>query len=304
MKTINTFDTPPTATPGRRVVITRTLAFLALLAIPTQAARPCDPACANACGLVVKDSGYYVLPGNKSYPCVTICEDAALFTGPFALTVTGAGGLTIVSGGYLLVDGANGAVVLTGGGTHTIDGRLWLEGSRATLSITTTSGVLLTGDGHIDGQTESSDIYIAAVDAGVELTSDIKIGGILDIEGPGDFTNDGHVKANRAGTLDIVLTGTLDDTSGSDRWEVDTSGAKLRFTNSISTLGPLEGEIVVSNGTFEIDKPLTNTHRLSISGGVFDVDATTTMGSEVAGKHLNFTGGEIDVATGVTFTHN
>ncbi len=208
--------------------------------------------------------------------------------------------------GELRVSGTNGLVVLTGGGEHYINGKMVLTGSGATLSITTYD-VILSGSGFIAGQHEDSDIIIAA---SKQLDNRIDIMGILDIEGAGTFLNSstGAVIADLAGTLDVVMAGTVDD-DGSASWQVTASNANLRFASSIGTVtNPLVCEFVVSNGTFVIDKPLTNTHRLSISGGIFDVNQTTTMGSEAVGKHLDFNaddgGGEIDVASGVVFTHN
>ncbi len=106
-----------------------------------------------------------------------------------------------------------------------------------------------TGTGIIRGEDDDAQIYIQTDDTD-KMTSQVIIDGQLQFLGAGDFVNNGLVRANVSGTLDIAMHPTnasvTDDAA--DRWEVsDNSGAKLRFLWDDDVTAFL-GNFTVSNG--------------------------------------------------------
>ncbi len=251
---------------GFRVGVARALAASAglLLFAATARARPCD---------------IHVGAGQTQ----SICSDQS------------ADCIEVASGGTLEICCGT-TLTLTGPGWSTVNGVVKLLGDGSELAFTTRSHTVY-GSGSIDGFHDNAEISIAG---GTTLTSAVAITGHLKIGGDGTFVNFAKVEADTSGTL-LIDVGTLDDYPGADRWVVSTDAyARLRLNPT--TQNYMAGEFWVVLGTIEIDTPLITTGKLDIDSGVFQVDADTTMGNN--NNHLEFSGGEIVVASGVTFTHN
>jgi hypothetical protein len=232
-----------------------------------------------------------------------------LNTGTYDLEISAAGGLQLSNALAVINIGSSGVILCSEestGTTHSIDGQVYLEASSSLLQFTADSGTghTITGDGAIVGEDGSAQIEIAS--AAKTLTSGVAIEGQLQISGVGNFTNAGTVEANAAGTVDIAITGELDDTDGANRWKASSENAILKFNSSITSIGgsSLQGEFVISghsSAKIQVDEPLTVQHRLKMSNGVLDVNQNLTMGSGT--NYMLMTGGYIDVVSGATFTH-
>jgi hypothetical protein len=234
-------------------------------------------------------------------------QGAGVFnTGANTLTISQAGGL-ILSDALAVINIGSGSIACTADSTgtpHSIDGNVYLTGSSSVLQFNT-NDAKITGDGAIVGEDDDAKLEIYTDDK--ELESGVVIQGQLKIYGDGDFTNQGTVEANAAGTLDIAITGELDDTGDVNRWKASSENAVLKFNSSITSIGDgsLQGEFVISghsSAKIQVDKELTTLHRLNMSNGILDVDENLTMGS--VANHMAVTGGYIDVEAGKTFTHN
>jgi len=197
---------------------------------------------------------------DETYDCVHILSTGRLYTNGYKLTVTGADGLTIDAGGKLFINNSSGAVVLTGGGTSTVDGRIYLQVSGSELEIDEASHTL-EGSGRIIGEHNGARITIQC---GRTLTSEITIEGALEIRrgtaitpdalGRGTFVNNGLVHANHGNVNDDTLklaSGTIDDSSGATRWQVSHADAVLWF--NVNATG-LDGDVTIDAGTLDIDE--------------------------------------------------
>ena len=240
-------------------------------------------------------------------------DDGEVDTGAFDLTITDAAGLTIAANELLDVSGAGG-VTLSGGGTHTVNGRIDLVAANSDLTISG-SDATISGIGEVDGQNDGALISIAS---GKKLTSALNtagtgITGALQITGDGSFTNNGIVNANDGSaasrdTLLIDVGGTLADGNNANRWRVAADAAVLQFASTIGTLSELDGNFVMTSGNSSskiiFDHTLTTNGKLVMSVGVVDVNENVTMGKDdPSGVFLDMSGGLVDVEPGDTFTH-
>ncbi len=230
-----------------------------------------------------------------SAPTLHIEQNSVFITAAKVVTVTGSGGLDIDPAateqdapGLLRVSASGGEVKLSGGGSHPIDGEIRVEVGNARLHIITSDATLSSSaspSGLVNGQNDAAEIKID----NVTLTSAIEMHGrmrFVDGASAGSFINQGKVIANAAnGTLDYQITGTIDDTSGSGRWQVTASGAFLRFLEEPAAM---EGSFTVSNGMLQAGD--------DVAPGD-DIDVVT------AGD-LSHTGGKIKALVGDSFTFN
>jgi hypothetical protein len=238
-----------------------------------------------------------------------------LNTGANTLTISEAGGLKL-SDALAVLNIGTGAVACTADSTgtkHTIDGTLNLTDASSDLQFTTNSAEV-TGSGSIVGQDDEAAISIAS---GKTLTNSLAttnkgIVGTLEISGDGNFTNHGIVNANGGDLLLIDITGTLSD-NASASWKATSAGSLLEFTDSLddhTTSISIYGDFQISHANAEIQidqmdnltSAFTTTGHLDMSAGLFDLNESVTMGS--AGNTMNVTGGTIDLAAGMVFTHN
>jgi hypothetical protein len=218
----------------------------------------------------------YTMGQDATYDCVHICSPARLFTNGYKLTVTGAGGLTIEAGAKLYVDNGSGAVVLTGGGTSTVNGRIYLQCSGSEFEVDDASQTL-EGSGKIIGENNGAKITIAP---GTTLTSAITIEGALEIGGgttplaahllgAGTFANNGLVEANRANETLTIHDGTIEGSCDGE-FKVATSGATLWFRSAVGDIDEtnMGCTFTQSAGTFDID---INIDTRGPCSGTFDV---------------------------------
>jgi hypothetical protein len=186
------------------------------------------------------------------------------------------------------------------------NGRVYLKASTSELAVIDDNHTI-SGAGAVVGEDNSATISIATSQSLTNNLCTLGIVGHLQINGAGNFTNQGIVNANASGTLSVAVTGALDDTAGSNRWKATASGAKLNFDSAIGSIGggSLAGEFVISGASdaeIEVNEPITNSHRLNMSNGIFDVNQDLTMGDD-SSFYLDWTGGHIEVAANKTFTH-
>lgn len=158
------------------------------------------------------------------------------------------------------------------------------------------------GLGSIVGEDELAQIDIPGsrtmtidVDDDESPTGWVSIVGMLQIMGSGTFVNEGQVHANANGTLDMAVTGDINDTAEGaeqpDRWQVTThSNAVLRFRTEPSgqTQLDLSGSFTVSDGTLRPG--------CDCDGGD-DIDVVTT-------GRLTQTGGTISAGVDDSFVFN
>ncbi len=273
-------------------------------------------------GALEVTDGTLAMYADVTVSSATISGTGTVTTGAYTLTITGASGLTIDADGVLNVNDG-GTVVLSGGGTPSIDGTINLlyTSSGSTLAFTTSDHTLSydSSAGSIVGANVACQITLGSNN--LDLISYITIRGALEITDEAGsptgttFTNSGLVHANVSGTLLLDIRGTLDDgnvivDTDDDRWQASTNAsAKLEFASTIGTLSELEGDFVLSLGEIEINHALTTVGLLEISGdGTLDVNATTYMGQDFEqgvklARSMSATGGTLDVASSMTFTH-
>lgn len=198
-------------------------------------------------------------------------------------TVTLNGTLTVnciqLDAGGIIYINSGGKLRLTGNGgntTSTINGTIYLSGSSASLDIVSNNHIL-TGSGTIWGYYNAAKITI---DNGLRLTNQTQIRGALQISSAASatgtaFQNDGLVDAAFASgtenTLNICTDSLL---ASSGDYSVSASNAILRFSICSTSL----------------------TDSFSVSNGALEVlcDLWTS-------GPLVFTGGSIQVSTGVSF---
>ena len=148
--------------------------------------------------------------------------------------------IDVPGGGTLKING-NVTLTLTGPGPSCVDGTVILKAGASVLAFTTNDHTV-TGSGKIEGLSDNAGIDIVS---GVTLTSDVKITGRMQITGAGNFTTEGRVTTGPGGgTLDIRVTGTIDDEVGAS-WVVEGVGAVLRFRTEPASL---QGDFTVTDG--------------------------------------------------------
>ncbi len=215
----------------------------------------------HPCGLQVGSGSLVTINQNATYNCMDV-----------------AGTLRIAAGVTLTLDGDPCS-------TSTVDGAVILEGAGSQLAFIDNNHTVQ-GSGWIDGQHDAAKITIAG---GETLTNQVTIRGNMTIEGDGNFTNQGKVLANNAGTLEIKVGGTIADSantgsvsSSNYRWAVDTSGAKLLFSESATGL---LGHFYECAGTLEVNKASASIDACTTG------DLLMTGGKIVAGINDSFSAG-------------
>jgi hypothetical protein len=181
--------------------------------------------------------------------------------------------IEVWSGCVLILTGNNGDNV----STIETGGEIKLEDGCPVLRITTNDHTF-TGPGRIIGESDGGEIQIGCNESGRTLTNATNIEGALQIISGAlatntTFVNNGKVEANDS-WLEVYPDALG---SGSGEWKVTGSGSKLWFRRGSTS----------QTGDF------------TVSAGTLDIDATV----ETTG-HLNFTGGQIEVAEGVHLTIN
>jgi hypothetical protein len=196
----------------------------------------------------------------------------------------------------------SGASALTSSLTGPIELHAGTSPNEATLAFTSADHTL-SGGSFVDGKDD--DAQVSVLTSGKTLTLTAGIRGHLVIHGSGNFANQGAITANiNGGTLKVAIGGTLSDTAG-DRWKtaILSTTAKLLFDASIGTVGTLNGNFVIDNGTLEMDKAITTNGRLEQSNGTVQVDENFTLDNDDTGSNADITGGQILVAAGKQFLH-
>lgn len=221
-------------------------------------AQPCnDP-------FIVPEGEWIILGENVECECAVI--DGWLSTGSYTLTVTGAGGLDVSSTGKVFVDGAGGAIALTGGGTHTMDGEIHLlPWTRLRIQADT----VLLGAGFVRGYGSGAAISIQGART---LTNRLATGiiGSLRIEtnvvaglAPAVFANEGVVMAD-GGVIELATNLTVRDTAGADRWLTSIKlGSELTFGSEATDL---VGDFV-NSGTLTFSQSVTTCGRWTFNCG-------------------------------------
>lgn len=212
-----------------------------------------------------------------------------------SLTIDTGGDVTILSTGLLEVAGD---VLVNDPDSLQIQGELLLSEAPTFSDPSGSNSIQMTADSAVIRIRDSGETFTLPVT--------FTLHGNGQILGAGNFQNNGVVQADAAGTLKIAPTGTVDDTTtNTDRWKVNTNAsARLLFDAAIGTLNTLDCNFVVSTGELEIAEAMTCNGRLEQSGGLVDVQQTTTMGSDANSRFANITGGSIVVAINKTLTHN
>jgi len=196
----------------------------------------------------------------------------------------------------------------SGAVVHLVDDTSKLEFSDTSSTIHTISD-----SGTIDGEDDAAAITITSANKTFTLAGTAAITGNLTIDGAGSFTNQGRVEADNSGTLKLAMTGTLDDSTGTNRWKATKANAILKFDSTIGSVGggSLQGEFVISvapTAEIEVNEALTNLHRLRMENGLLDVNANLAMGSGTLFMDLTDDAASgsptIDVAPDAMFTHN
>ena len=193
-------------------------------------------------------------------------------------------------------------LTLNGGGTSTVNGTINLLGAGSELKFTTYNHSVI-GNGAIVGQHASAKI---AID-GYTLINCITISGRLEITdgaSTGIFINQGRVRADASGTLEISVDEVRDSSQG--LWQSMHCDAILLFDSTIATMtaGNMDGDFELFAGIIRLDEPLTTDGRLMMSGGTLDVNQNTTMNADNNSLFCYICGGTIEVAAGKTFTHH
>lgn len=168
---------------------------------------------------------------------------------------------------------ANVTLTISGNTPHdrsTVDGTIILDGAAATLKIIQADHTL-SGQGELIGKSNTARIQVTG---NLTLTSSITIDGSLEIRaGSGEFVNNGLVLANHATANDdhlVVYSGTF---KGSGAYQVDTSGATLRFDTGITVDTGFACDFNVVGGTLDIEQDVQTSGDLSFSGGTIRVAA-------------------------------
>ncbi len=147
-----------------------------------------------------------------------------------------------------------------------------LDGSTSKLQVN--ESLTLSGGGSLKGYATTAKIDIAS---GKTLTLTSTAHGVMQIGGSGSFVNNGAVKADDRGTLEIQ--GSLSSLSGSGKWKAITSAAAV---------------LVFREGS----SSLTGSFRLNQSASIaFDGVAITTSGS------FSAVCGTVDVSKGGSFSY-
>jgi hypothetical protein len=209
----------------------------------------------NVAAIVVESGATMAMGANVETDTLTVY--GTVTTGAYTLTITGASGLTITSTGLLDVNATNGAVDLTGGGTHTITPtninlglRLSATGAYLCISADTT----ISGTGYIEGRHNDAVILI---DSTKTLVNEVVVQGALTVSASGaTFQNDDTVLANYAasGTQDTLLfdAGTITGT-GTGTFEVNTPGATMEFDATDVNATAIRGSLTISAGTLDCE---------------------------------------------------
>ena len=258
---------------------------------------------------------------NEEIASLTIQHDGVLTVSGKTLDITGSGGLDIDNSddmepssvaGKLVINAANGKVILSGGGTHDIDGiiemdangvldvqagtldmnsanshpiggAIWLshvDGSTLRVSAATTFDLNGDDKGSVIGQDADAKIDIA--DA--TFTSNIIVQGMMTVReesGTATFVNGstGVVRANDSGILSFASGLTISDgTACSPSWEAIVFGATLEFNDAATNLN---GTFVLDNcATMKFEANITTVGKLVDSSasspqGFIDVNSTT-----------------------------
>lgn len=249
------------------------MAILALVQLMSDAAR--------ADSLVVGPYEIHCLEQNEIYSTVTILPYGKVCTKQYTLTITGSGGLDCYAAAILDIE-TDGEVILSGGGTHDVDGLINLYPG-STLSITSANSTFA-GSGQLVGGSDSAVVSIAR-DVKLVITANhieiFNIEGELKIVGDGEFRNDARVVANAS--MGGVLHLQVATITGAGRWEASGAGNPiLRFDVDTSSL---TGCFMLSNGAwfqFYNDADVVTTSSFIGNCGKVDVDGggSFTYGSQ------------------------
>ena len=194
------------------------------------------------------------------------------------LTVSGADGLFLrhrqdVEGNPGLIKftapTGNQILVLSGGGTHVIDGVFKMNHAEATLRITTADAILA-GEGSIVMSDAAAEIQVDTQMLTNRITIEGK--GVIGLSGStGTFVNDGLIHANVAsGTIDLT---DLTYKHGYGLFMVSTT-ATLKFNANIVDATELASDFLMEAGTLDIDEPLDTAGVLNYILGTLDASAT------------------------------
>ena len=243
------------------------LSGLAALASGAPAAVALDCACESP--FVVEPGEVCTLTADCTVDVLIILPGGTLRTGAHTLTVTQSSGLVIFPSGNLFAQ-PGGALRLTGGGTPKIDGVIFLWG---TLEIAD-NDVTLKGDGWITGEIAGA---LVLINDALTLTNQITIDGVLQITEPAGgaantaFVNNGTVRANASGTLEISID-SLGISAG--RWEVGTNSSAVLKLNHGSSVRTHSGDFTVADGaTLDVNETVTTTGDLTFTSGTLRVAA-------------------------------
>jgi len=246
---------------------------------------------------------------------------ATFNTGQYDLTLTASGALQLSSTSAVLNIDDDGVILCSGLSTateHTIHGKVYLKDDGSVLKFSDSGHI--TGYGAIRGEHSSATIKIAADKT---LTSFLATGGITgalqiidDDAGDGSFfENQGIVDADYSGETLLIDVRGDDDTNKEGLTDTDIAkwrcscGGKLEFGANLDEYGEaieLDGDFFLSGTESEMEfnaSSFSTEGRLKMSGGLMDVNQSIEMGT-TGDKLMEMTGGTIDVAPSMTFTHN
>lgn len=217
---------------------------------------------------------------DEAVAALTIEHDGKLNVTGQTLTVSGILNIDDATDGtrvgFLIVDGTNGKVTLTGNSVaHDIDGELWLSTNTSILEFT--ADVTVDGDGKIVGKHNSAQIEIA----NVTLINEMVIEGMMTIEessGDATFVNGatGTVRANADGILSFASNLTLDDDASTSLMEAKGNSSAILKFNADAT--GLLGKFVLCKDT-----------KFQFADGV-DISTTGCLDEAAANGFLDFLG--------------
>jgi hypothetical protein len=219
--------------------------------------------------------------GNVTVDSLNIQKDATVdFSGSYTLEITDPAGLDVDDAtggddpGMLNVDESDAGVVISGGGTQPIDGKIDLSADGSFLRIEDANATL-GGGGELKLSHSAAELQIEGADGRqVTIGSSLVMRGFglvktdADAEFVPTFANAGNVHADAAGKLRFMAGVAI---SGAGDWHAETdSSAQLQFSQQF-TCASVTGDFNLSDGAemiFDFDDTTRGTFTCTGTGTV------------------------------------
>lgn len=236
------------------------------------------------------DGDDMTLTQNENCDVLNVGVDSDLTIGIYTMTVTGSSGMAVSgscagSDGRVLLSGAGGTLVRSGGGTDDIDGRILLQTSTSKLQITS-SNLVFSGVGDLEGFHNQAQIEIADdINFTNELCCNGGMHGAFEIRGldnetPRDhgFINNGRVTADHAnsggGDADYQLTAYSGKFSGSGAYFVSVATAELEFRAGVVATSQAVSFFMSAAGTLDLQESVSTSGGVNFTAGLIQVAAS------------------------------